>query len=42
VADPKALYFGVKLNDESLLPSKGARIGAIRFESWLGQQRKPM
>jgi hypothetical protein len=41
VADPEALYFGVELNDESLVPAEGARIGAIRFESWLAQQRKP-
>jgi len=41
VADPEALYFGVELNDESLVPAEGARLGAIRFESWLAQQRKP-
>ena len=41
VADPKALYFGALLNDESLVPGAGARIGPTRFESWLGQQRAP-
>jgi uncharacterized protein YbjT (DUF2867 family) len=41
VADPKALYFGALLNDESLVPAAGARIGPTRFESWLGQQRAP-
>jgi uncharacterized protein YbjT (DUF2867 family) len=41
VADPQALYFGVDVNDESLVPAEGARIGAIRFETWLAQQRKP-
>ncbi len=41
VADPKALYFGVALNDESLVPAQGARIGAMRLESWLAQQNKP-
>jgi uncharacterized protein YbjT (DUF2867 family) len=40
VADPKTPYFGVELNDESLVPADGARIGAIRFESWLSQQVK--
>jgi uncharacterized protein YbjT (DUF2867 family) len=40
VADPKALYFGAVVNDESLVPAAGARIGAIRFETWLSQQRK--
>lgn len=41
VADPTALYFGVKVNDESLVPDEGARLGKIRFETWLAQQRKP-
>jgi uncharacterized protein YbjT (DUF2867 family) len=40
VAHPKAPYFGVELDDKSLIPAEGARIGTIRFESWLGQQRK--
>lgn len=41
VADPKELYFGVEVNDESLVPASGARIGTIHFETWLAQQRKP-
>ncbi|HEY9063768.1 MAG TPA: SDR family oxidoreductase [Burkholderiaceae bacterium] len=40
VSDPKALYFGVEVDDQSLVPASGARIGAVRFESWLAQQRK--
>jgi hypothetical protein len=40
VADPHALYFGAELNDRSLVPGEGARIGRIRFENWLGQQLK--
>ena len=39
-ADPAALYFGIEINDESLVPSSGARIGTVRFETWLNQQRK--
>ena len=39
VADPKALYFGAELDDRSLVPAAGARIGAIRFDAWLAQQR---
>ena len=39
-ADERALYFGAALNDRSLLPSDGARVGAIRFRNWLDQQRK--
>jgi len=38
VADPKALYFGAELDDRSLVPAAGARIGAIRFDAWLAQQ----
>lgn len=40
VADPSALYFGVGINDQSLVPGERARIGTILFESWLNQQRK--
>lgn len=36
--DDDAPYFGVKLDDRSLMPGASARIGAIRFESWLAQQ----
>lgn len=40
VADPHATYFGVELNDASLVPSDGkpARIGRVRFEDWLSLQ----
>ena len=37
VADPHALYFGAELNDRSLVPDDGARLGRIRFEDWLGR-----
>ncbi|RIL02184.1 MAG: NmrA family transcriptional regulator [Proteobacteria bacterium] len=35
VADPDALYFGVKLDDRSLVPGEHPRIGPTRFEAWL-------
>lgn len=35
VVDPDALYFGLKLNDLSLLPSPGAQLGATNFDWWL-------
>ncbi|MEY9625897.1 uncharacterized protein YbjT (DUF2867 family) [Sinorhizobium fredii] len=38
VPDVHARYFGAVLDDQSLTPGKSARIGAIRFEDWLGQQ----
>ena len=37
VTDTEALYFGVRLNDRTLVPGEGARIGATRFEDWLGR-----
>ena len=37
IADPHALYFGAELTDQSLLPGRDARIGALKFEDWLRQ-----
>ena len=33
--DPHARYFGTEVDDGSLNPAPGARIGAIRFDEWL-------
>jgi len=43
IADPRALYFGAELTDQSLLPGRDARVAALRFEDWLRQslQRAP-
>src|SRR5881296_1321527 len=35
VADPQALYYGVKLSENTLLPGDGAPLGETRFEDWL-------
>ena len=35
--DVHARYFGAVLDDQSLTPGKNPRLGAIRFEDWLGQ-----
>jgi uncharacterized protein YbjT (DUF2867 family) len=35
IADTHARYFGTELDDRSLTPGEGARIGAIRFDDWL-------
>ena len=35
VRDDEALYFGTRLNDESLTPGPGARIGTISLQDWL-------
>ena len=37
VASRDALYFGYKLDDETLVPSDGARLGSTRFEDWFRQ-----
>jgi uncharacterized protein YbjT (DUF2867 family) len=37
IADVHARYFGLELNDRSLTPDDGARLGAIRLEDWLRQ-----
>jgi uncharacterized protein YbjT (DUF2867 family) len=40
VADTHALYFGVELNDQSLVPGNNPRIGATRFDDWLSQSTR--
>ena len=37
VADPRARYFGAELSERALVPDDDARLGARRFEDWLGQ-----
>jgi uncharacterized protein YbjT (DUF2867 family) len=38
IADEHALYFGTEINDDSLVPSKYARFGKIKYENWLSTQ----
>lgn len=40
VVDKHALYFGVELNDLSLIAEDDARVGKIRFIDWLRNQNK--
>lgn len=35
VADPQARYYGIKVDDSSLIPGPNARLGETRFEDWL-------
>jgi uncharacterized protein YbjT (DUF2867 family) len=35
IGDPHARYFGAELDDRSLTPGAGARLGATDFEAWL-------
>jgi len=37
VVDPEALYFGARLEQKTLLPGAGARLGALDFQAWLGR-----
>jgi uncharacterized protein YbjT (DUF2867 family) len=37
VADASAGYFGIAVDDQSLTPGENPRLGAIRFEEWLGR-----
>ena len=42
VADPDAGYFGVEVDERTLVPGKDARLGETRFETWLTQSAKPV
>jgi len=35
IADVHALYYGTKVNDQSLVPGENPRLGPTRFEDWL-------
>jgi len=37
VTDPKALYFGITVNDQSLTPGENPRLGTTRFSDWLSR-----
>ncbi len=38
IPDVNALYFGAKLTDSTLIPSKKPRLGSINFKSWFDSQ----
>jgi uncharacterized protein YbjT (DUF2867 family) len=42
VADPVAGYFGVEVDERTLVPGKDARLGETRFETWLSRSAKPV
>lgn len=37
VTDPKALYYGVAVDDRSLMPGNNPRLGSTRFADWLAR-----
>ena len=39
VTDVHARYFGLELNDQSLIPGDNPRIGPTRFDDWLSRSR---
>jgi uncharacterized protein YbjT (DUF2867 family)/quercetin dioxygenase-like cupin family protein len=41
VADGHALYYGLTINDRSLVPEGSARLGSIRFAEWLRRNIAP-
>ncbi len=38
LTDDHALYYGIKVNDQSLTPGKHPRLGPTRFADWLSSQ----
>jgi uncharacterized protein YbjT (DUF2867 family) len=38
VADPRALYFGIPVNDQSLMPGNKPRLGPTHFADWLSRK----
>src|SRR5271165_5880714 len=38
ITDPKALYYGIAVNDQSLTPGDHPRLGPTRFEDWLSSR----
>lgn len=41
VSDPDARYFGVKLDDDALIPGPGARLGTTGFDWWIANVPPP-
>ncbi len=35
IADPRAMYYGIPVNDQSLVPGEHPRLGPSHFEDWL-------
>ena len=37
ITDARALYYGIKVNDQSLTPGENPRLGTTRFSDWLSR-----
>ncbi|MBS1850449.1 MAG: SDR family oxidoreductase [Acidobacteria bacterium] len=42
IADPNALYSGANITEKTLVPGENARLGEMRFETWLAQEAAPV
>jgi uncharacterized protein YbjT (DUF2867 family) len=40
--DPRALYYGIAVNDQSLTPGEHPRLGSTRFDDWLSHNAQPV
>jgi uncharacterized protein YbjT (DUF2867 family) len=40
VTDPRALYYGIAVDDRSLMPDDKARLGPTRFADWISRRQK--
>lgn len=40
LSDPQSRYFGIVVNERTLVPNDDARLGETRFEDWLSQAAK--
>jgi uncharacterized protein YbjT (DUF2867 family) len=41
ITDPRALYYGIEVNDQSLTPGPKPRLGPTRFGDWLSRALPP-
>src|SRR5262249_46576571 len=41
ITDPKAMYYGQTVNDQSLTPGDHPRLGPTRFKDWLSHNAEP-
>jgi uncharacterized protein YbjT (DUF2867 family) len=39
VTDDKPVYFGIEVNDQSLVPGANPRMGKVHFKDWLSTQQ---
>ena len=40
ITDPRALYYGIAVDDQSLTPGDNPRVGPTRFADWLARSHR--